>query len=76
LLAESGFGALGVCACGGVIAGVGVEVAGGASLAIWGACCDGAYVFIGGVEAHPGIRRGTEQRNAIRVVFEIGNCMS
>jgi hypothetical protein len=45
-------------------------------LAIWGACCDGASVFIGGVEAHPGRRRGAEQRNAIRVVFEIGNCMS
>lgn len=51
---ESGLGPLGICACGGVIEGVGVEVAGGASFATWGACCEGASVVVGGVEAHPG----------------------
>jgi hypothetical protein len=74
-LAESGLRSLGVCACDVVIEGLGVEVAGGVSLAIWGTCSEGASVAIGDVEAHPVLRRVARQVNAIKAVFEIDNCM-
>lgn len=76
LLAESGLGSLDVCACGAVIEGAGVEVAGGVSLVIWGTCCEAASVAVGDVEAQPAIRRATKQINEIRVAFEMGNCKS